>query len=187
MSSKKCNFSKPTLKKYYFKNHKYHSWLFKTLLTKGTWGLRGFTGRSYQAFTEQILPTLRDHFLWLKSFHEAWSVHRATREGSTGGLTPPSTSPLGKWGRLVLRAGYLIWGIAPEAGKPVGSRDLATLCPHTPLSHAQKPYTCGAGQGVRSCVHGPSGLPMRRKTPWMLLSIQHTKLMCVLVYQQKII
>lgn len=59
----------------------------------------------------------------------------------------------------MLGASYPIQGIAPEAGEPVGSWGLATLCPHTLPLQAQQPYTgvTGGGRKLSAC--------MGRRTP----------------------
>lgn len=119
-----------------------------------------------------------------QSFHKVGSGHRATAEGSTVRLTPPSTSSLGKWGRPGLSTGSRIWGSHLRQVSLWKPRP-ATLCPHLITSRGAASHMWCRG-GVGSCAHGPLGLPVRWKTPRTLLIKQDTKIMYVLVYQQKI-
>lgn len=96
-------------------------------------------------------PNTEGSFPGAQSFHEVGSVHRATAEGSTVRLTPPSTSSLGKRGRPVLSAGSLVWGSHLKQEGLWKPRP-ASLCPHPIISRLAASHTWCGGRGRKLCV-----------------------------------
>lgn len=160
------------LPEYFFKNHKYHSQLLKTLFAKETLGFCGFAGRCYQS-SESRYSQHRGVISWGSEFPRSRKCPQSHRGRPHSEADPSRHRFAGQMGK----AGAQRWlpglGVAPGAGGPA---EAESSCPG-PAPHPLTPsgLTHVARGRAGSCAHGPSGLPGTRKTAQMPLIKQDTK------------